>query len=108
MNVTKESSVVIRGKNVRFFMQYRRYNFRICYYAYIKKSDAYLMEYGESGGHAILLKVKQIMITFWAKLRLNDPLEYHTMSINLSSYLYNDRRFIWRLYWLYLYVRGST
>ena len=44
------------------------------------------MVYGESGRHPILSEVKQRMVTFWAKLILDDPLK---MSCSVYKLVYN-------------------
>ena len=41
----------------------------------LNKSTHNLMVYGESGRNPILLEVKQKMVSFWAKLLLNDLLK---------------------------------
>ena len=48
------------------------------------------MVYGESGRHTILLEMKQILIAFWAKLLLNEPLKisyhvYKPRSVRIST-----------------------
>ena len=52
----------------------------------LSKSTPNVMVYSESGHHPILLKVKQRLISFWAKLILNDPLK---MACSVYKLVYN-------------------